>query len=155
MDQCCCPKFNPEPWDEKEITWENKKFIQDRVRCFFYIPINFGQVMKRVMKKVEASNVKSEDMIVISDQDSLWGSNVFVDVSGDVNDGKMATISGTFSSKVFEGPYKDMGKWIKEMDQYVKSKGKEIEKHYFYYTTCPKCAKKYGKNYVVILSQTQ
>jgi len=111
--------------------------------------------MKRVMKKVEASNVKSEDMIVISDQDSLWGSNVFVDVSGDVNDGKMATISGTFSSKVFEGPYKDMGKWIKEMDQYVKSKGKEIEKHYFYYTTCPKCAKKYGKNYVVILSQTQ
>jgi hypothetical protein len=24
---------------------------------------------------------------------------------------------------------------------------------YFFYTTCPKCAKKYGKNYVVILAQ--
>jgi len=24
---------------------------------------------------------------------------------------------------------------------------------YFFYTTCPKCAKKYGKNYVVILAE--
>jgi NMD protein affecting ribosome stability and mRNA decay len=24
---------------------------------------------------------------------------------------------------------------------------------YFFYTTCPKCARKYGKNYVAILAQ--
>jgi hypothetical protein len=47
----CCPRFNPEPWDDKEITWEGKKT-------------------------------------------------------------------------------------------------------YCYYTTCPRCAKKYGKNYVVLLAQT-
>lgn len=152
-DNCCCPEFNPEPWDEKEIIWENKKFIQDRVRSFFHIPLNFGPVMKRIMNKIEAANVKCEDMIVMTDEDSLWGTNVFVDVAGDVKDGKMKTISGTFLTKVFEGPYRDMGKWIKEMEQYVKSKNKETKMLYFYYTTCPVCAKKYGKNYTVLLTQ--
>ena len=152
-ETCCCPKFNPEPWNEKEITWENKKFIKDRVISFFHIPLNFGHVMKRIMNKIEDSKVKCEDMIVMTDENSLWGADVFIDVSGDVKNGNMANISGTFLTKVFEGPYKDMGKWIKENEQYVKSKGKEIKILYFYYTTCPKCAKKYGKNYTVLLSK--
>jgi len=149
----CCPKFEPNPWNETQVTWENKKFVTDRVRAIFHIPLNFGTVMKRVMTKIESSNVKCEDVITLSDEDSLWGANVFVNVSGDVPSAKMTTISGTFLSKVFEGPYRDMGKWIKEMDQYVKSEGRETKKRYYYYTTCPKCAKKYGKNYVVLLSQ--
>lgn len=152
-NNCCCPKFNPEPWDEKEIVWENKKFVVDRVRSIFHIPLNFGQVMKRIMQKVTTSNAMDENMVVLADEDSLWGTNVFVSVSGDIQDGKMTTISGTFLCKVFEGPYRDMGKWIKQMQKYVASQGKEITMQYYYYTTCPKCAKKYGKNYVVILSQ--
>jgi len=32
-------------------------------------------------------------------------------------------------------------------------KGKRLRKMYLYYTTCPKCAKKYGKNYIVILAE--
>lgn len=149
----CCPKFNPEPWNEKEIIWENKKFVTDRVSSFFHIPLNFGPVMKRIMSKIESSNVKCLDDIVLADEDSLWGTNVFVDVSGDVKNGKMTSISGTFLSKVFEGSYKNMSKWIKEMEEHVKSKGKETKMQYFYYTTCPKCAKEYGKNYVVLLAQ--
>jgi len=39
------------------------------------------------------------------------------------------------------------------MQNYVKSKNKDLKKLYFYYTTCPKCAKIYGKNYVVLLAQ--
>jgi len=35
------------------------------------------------------------------------------------------------------------------MEDYVKSRDREMEKLYFYYTTCPKCAKHYGKNFVV------
>ena len=151
-ENCCCPRFNPEPWDEKEIVWQNKKCIRDRVTSIFHIPLNFGQVMKRIMKKIEAANVSHED-IVLSDEDSLWGSNVFVPVSGNIKEAKMATISGTFLCKVFEGPYKNMRKWIKEMDAYVKSQGKDEQMRYFYYTTCPKCAKEYGKNYVVLLSK--
>jgi len=75
--------LTPEPWDEKEIEWENKKCIRDRVTSFFHIPLNYGQVMKRIMEKIEVSNVSHED-IVLSDEDSLWGANVFVPVSGDI-----------------------------------------------------------------------
>ncbi len=39
------------------------------------------------------------------------------------------------------------------MKDFVQSKGKVIQKLYFYYTTCPKCAKQYGKNYVAMLAQ--
>ena len=62
-------------------------------------------------------------------------------------------LTGNFLSKVFEGSYKNMKKWVKEMDEYVKSKGKETKRNYFFYPTCPKCSKKYGKNYVVILAE--
>jgi NMD protein affecting ribosome stability and mRNA decay len=65
----------------------------------------------------------------------------------------MATISGTFLSKVFEGPYRNMRKWIEEMKTYVQSNDKHLKKFYFFYTTCPRCAKKYGKNYVAILAK--
>jgi len=39
------------------------------------------------------------------------------------------------------------------MADYVSRKGKTSKKTYFFYATCPKCAKYYGKNYVVILAQ--
>jgi hypothetical protein len=35
----------------------------------------------------------------------------------------------------------------------VQGKGKGLQKLYFFYTTCSNCAKKCGKNYVVILAQ--
>jgi hypothetical protein len=38
------------------------------------------------------------------------------------------------------------------MTKYVQSKGKEPKKLYFFYTTCPRCAKVYGKNYTVLLA---
>ena len=64
-------------------------------------------------------------------------------------DTEMVRLSGNFLAKVFEGPYHEAGKWAKEMVEFVNSQNKELKKLYFFYTTCPKCAKHYGKNYVV------
>jgi hypothetical protein len=50
---------------------------------------------------------------------------------------------------VFEGPFRDAGKWHQTMLDKAKDAGKEPGKVYFFYTTCPNCAKVYGKNYVV------
>jgi len=149
----CCPRFHPELWDEQEITWMNKKFVKDRVRSFLHVPLNFGSVMIRNMGLIEAADAKPEEVIVLADENSLWGADVYIDVAKDVPNARMATISGTFLTKVFEGPYKNIKTWIGEMTDYVKSQGQEVKKFYFYYTTCPKCAKKYGKNYVVLLAQ--
>jgi len=52
-------------------------------------------------------------------------------------------------TRVFEGPYKNARDWYSEMKDYIKQRGKKPEDVYFFYTTCPKCAKYYGKNYVV------
>ena len=149
----CCPRFDPGPWEEKELIWKDKRFVKDRVRSILHIPINFGSVMKRNMEKIEAAGAKSDEMIVLSDENSLWGADVYIGVSREVPDSENVTISGTFLSKVFEGPYQNMRKWIEEAKGFVADRGKAIKKLYCYYTTCPKCAKKYGENYVVILAQ--
>jgi hypothetical protein len=149
----CCPRFDPKPWDGVSITWEGKRFVKDRVRSFLHIPLNFGAVMKRNVAAIEAAGAGAETMIVLADDNSLWGADVYIEVAKDVPGASMATISGTFLSKVFEGPYRNMRKWIEDAKAYVRGQKKDIQKLYFYYTTCPKCAKKYGKNYVVILAQ--
>jgi hypothetical protein len=109
--------------------------------------------MKRNVGVIKDANAIPEPMVVLSDENSLWGADVYIEATKDIPNARMATISGTFVSKVFEGPYQNMRKWIEEMKTFVTAKGKNLSKLYFYYTTCPKCAKKYGKNYVVILAQ--
>jgi hypothetical protein len=149
----CCPRFDPEPWDGKEFRWQDRRFVKDRVRSFLHVPLNFGAVMRRNVAAIEAAGAAPETMLVLADENSLWGADVYIEVTKDVPGATMAGISGTFLSKVFEGPYRNMGKWIKQMKAFVQGRGKSLGRLYFYYTTCPKCAKKYGKNYVAILAQ--
>lgn len=151
----CCPRFIPEPWDDKVITWKNKPFVKDRVTSIFHIPLNYGAVMARNDRAITAAGAKTESGIVLTDENSLWGADLYFEVSKDLPNAKMATLSGTFLSRVFEGPYQDIRKWIDEMKAFVSNKGKHPGKMYSYYTTCPKCAKKYGKNYVVILAEIE
>ena len=148
----CCPEGYPEAWNEKEVSWEGKPFVKDRVRSFLHIPLNFGGVLARSVRLIEAAGALPEEMLVVSDENSLWGADMYIAVTNDVPNAQMARLSGTFLTKVFEGPYKQIPAWIKEMKSYVTSQGKEIKHLYFLYKTCPKCAKKYGKNYVVLLA---
>lgn len=149
----CCESFNPEPWQEKEITWKDKIFVKDHVTSFFHIPLNFGQKVVKNMELIEKASAKASYQLMLTDENSLWGCDIYMDVAKDVPGAQMAALSGTFLTKVFEGSYQNAGKWAKEMGEYVKNKGKELKKMYFSYTTCPKCAKAYGKNYVVLFAQ--
>jgi hypothetical protein len=148
----CCPRFDPEPWDETEFTWENRRFVKDRVTSFLHIPLNFGAVMKRNLGPIHAAGAFPDTVVVLSDENSLWGADVYIEVTREIPGANMATISGSFLSKVFEGPYRGMRKWIQEMKAFVQSRGKSLQKLYFFYTTCPKCGKEYVKNYVAILA---
>ena len=149
----CCKRFNPEPWDEKEVNFVDKLFVKDHVISFFHIPINYGKVMKRNMEKIEQAGAKVEVPLMLSDENSLWGSDVYISVTKEVPQSEMARISGNFLSKVFEGPYSKMEDWIVEMKKFVIARNKVMKKLYFFYTTCPSCAKAYGKNYTVILAE--
>ena len=149
----CCPRFDPAPWNEKEITWQDKLFIKDHIRSFLHIPLNFDKMIVRNMEKIKSAGALAPEPLMFTDENSLWGADVYIAVGKEVPGAAMEKLSGTFLSKVFEGPYKDAGKWAKDMEKHVRSKGKEPKKMYFFYTTCPKCAEYYGKNYTVILAK--
>ena len=84
---------------------------------------------------------------------SPWKGELYVAVTKEVPGAKNAKLSGTFISRVFDGPYNAVPKWIKEMDSYLAGQGKKASRYYFYYTTCPKCSKIHGHNYVVAFAQ--
>jgi hypothetical protein len=150
----CCPRFNPEPWEGKEVQWEKKLFIKDKIRCLFHVPVNFGGVMVRNMALLDkAGAFTPEPPIVLSDHTSAWNMDLYIEGTKEVPGAEMSRISGTFLAKVFEGPFKDTKKWCQQMQEWVRSKGKAIKRELMYYTTCPKCAKHYGKNYVVIFAE--
>lgn len=149
----CCPPFDPGPWDEKILDWENKAFIKDKVATLFFMPLNFGKVMRRIDKKVRAAGATMPGNMGLSDHTSRWNMDIYIAVDKEVPDVKNTSLSGRFFSKVYEGPYKDTGKWVKSFNEAAESRGLDQKKMYMWYTTCPKCAKKYGKNYVVILAE--
>ncbi len=149
----CCPPFDPKPWDDQIFTWENKKFVRDKVFTIFYMPVNFGRVMKRLDKVFKKAGVAFQDSIALSDHTSKWNMDLYLSVDKDIPGIENTTFSGKFYSKVYEGPFKDTGKWCKDFEALAKSKGFTITKEYMWYTTCPNCAKKYGKNYVVIVAK--
>jgi len=149
----CCPRFDPGPWEAKEISLKDRLFLKDHVRSILHIPLNFDKVMVKDMELIKEAGALSPQPLMLSDENSLWGSDVYIAVSKEIPGAQIEKISGTFLTKVFEGPYKNAGKWAKEMKEYVSSKGKELKKMYFFYTTCPKCAEFYGKNYTVVLAQ--
>jgi len=149
----CCPKFDPTPWDEQIFEWENKRFIKDRVRTFFYVPLNFGKVITRLMHMTEKNGVQVPDWLCLSDHTSKWNMDLFLAVDREVPGAENVALSGKFLSKVYEGDFKNTGKWCNDFAIYAKEKNYTVEKQYMWYTTCPKCAKKYGKNYIVIMGK--
>ena len=154
-ESICCPPFDPTPWDDKVVEWENKKFIKDKVCTLFYMPLNFGKAMKRIFGVFSKASANVPDYLCLSDHTSLWNMDIYLATDREISGAENATISGKFYCKVYEGPFKDTGKWCKDFESVTKSKGYAVKKWYMWYTTCPKCAKKYGKNYVAIIGQIE
>lgn len=152
--EVCCPKFDPVPWDEKLIQWESRKFIKDKVFTISHMPINFGCVVKRLVGKVQKTGAAMPDGLLLAEHTSGWNMDVYLAVDKDVPDAENVTLSGVFFCKVYEGPFKDCEKWMADYEVQTQNRNLVITKTYLWYTTCPQCAKEYGKNYVAILGKT-
>lgn len=151
----CCPKFDPAPWNEKTFNWENKKFIKKSVFTLLYMPVNFGSVMRKMHKKVEEAQATVPEGLSLSDHTSPWNMDLYLAVDKMVPNTKNLSLSGKFVSRVYEGPFKETGNWSKHFAGWCAEKGYKMQKTYMWYTTCPKCAKKYGKNYVVLVAEIE
>jgi hypothetical protein len=151
----CCPPFIPESWHDKITTWDHKHFVKDRVFTFFFIPLTFGKVMRRLDQKVRAAGAQMPDWLCLSDHTSKWNMDVYLAVDKEVPTAENTTLSGKYYSKVYEGPFKDTRIWCDDFQAAAKAKNLTIKKMFMWYTTCPKCAKKYGKNYVAVIAQVE
>ncbi len=149
----CCARFDAEAWDGREVNWVDQPFVTDRVHSIMHIPIDFGQVMTRCHAAVEAAEAWPDEPMWLSDESSAWGSELYVMTDRSVPGALMTHFTGRFLARAFEGPFRDAGKWHKEMQAYVSRCGHRPGKTYAWYTTCPRCAKKLGRNPVVLLTR--
>lgn len=150
----CCPRFMPDGWDDQDLHFKNKLFVRAKTRSLFHIPINMGSVFERTYDAIQAAEAQKDDDIIIMSRDlSPWTSEHLFSVDKTVPGQETVLLNGDFHTKVFEGPFKDAPNWCKEVEDDLSVRGKEVQDIYFFYTTCPKCAKTYGKNYVVALAQ--
>ncbi len=153
MEAECCPRFNPRQWDGSILKWENKRFVKAKVFTLFYVPVNFAGVMQMLDKKVREAGATMPYGLCLSDHTSMWNMDVYLAVDKKVPDLENIRMNGKYLSKVYEGPFKNTGKWCGNFKKFAEKKKVKVGKMYMWYTTCPKCAKKYGKNYVVILAK--
>ena len=124
---------------------------------FMHMPLPgaFGRTVGRMWKKIEEVGASPDTggFLMLAAESSPWKVEIYISVTKEIPNAENVRLSGTYMTKVFDGPYNAVPKWIKEMDQYVNQQGKTVKKYYFYYTTCPKCAKIYGHNYVVAFGE--
>jgi hypothetical protein len=150
----CCPQFNPKGWDGQELHFRDKRFVRATTRNVMHVPLNMSKVFARVLANIDTSDAMDpNDYIVLSRNISAFSGEHLFAVSKDVPGEEMTTLSGDFLTKVFEGPYTDARHWAGELATLVKARGLAPKSIWFFYTTCPKCAKVYGKNYVVGVAQ--
>ncbi|MBD3311428.1 MAG: hypothetical protein GF349_02955 [Candidatus Magasanikbacteria bacterium] len=154
----CCPKFNPEKWDEKTFNWDNKKFIKESLPTFFHMPFP-PMIAKKITKmwkmaeKAQKTEENKEDVLILFTDPHPFKSEMYLSVTGEVPQANNTEISGNFIAKVFDGQYNAIPKFMKEMNEYLDKKGKKAKKYYIHYAYCPKCAKKFGNNYMILFAQ--
>ena len=146
----CCPRFNAKGWDGQILHFEDKPFLRATTRSLAHVPINMGKVFSRVLGKIEAAKAADPEHSIVMSRDlsAFAGEHLFA-VTAEVPGEEKITLSGDYLTKVFEGPFSKVGAWHGEMQALAKAKGRAANAVWFYYTTCPKCAKIYGRNPVV------
>lgn len=152
--EICCLPFNPAVWQNKTLIWEDRLFLYDTVKQVMHVPLDMARVITRMWRQLHDADAlpSPKDALMLAYDSSPWKSELYLAATKKVPGGQMRRLSGTFISRVYDGPYRDVPKWIKIQESYLTGRGLTPKRHYFYYTTCPKCAKRYRHNYVAIIT---
>lgn len=158
MEEVCCPKFHPKKWDGKTFHWKSKPFVKESVFTLFHIPFPpmIGSKIVKMMNLIKKSKkkiAKEREILMLFHDPSAFKSEIYVSVKGNVANAHNVKISGTFIAKVYAGGYNAVPKFMKDMNNYLKKKGKKAKDYYIHYAYCPKCAKKYGNNYMILFAK--
>lgn len=150
----CCDLIKVQDWNEKTFILDDMRFAKASTKSFLYMPLDIGKVYTKVFNLINESDaVSPTGYLTLSKDESPWKAEHFFKVSKDVKGLEMVSLSGTFMTKVYDGTYKDIPKFIKDIKKYVSDNNKELLDIYSFYTLCPKCIKHYGHNYIILFAQ--
>jgi hypothetical protein len=105
------------------------------------------------MESIRRGHAETNQFVVLSHDTSAWHGEHLFAVADNVPGADMVRLTGEFLTRVFDGPFSAAPTWGQMMQEYVASQGRRLDTLYFYYTTCPRCAKHYGHNYVVAVAK--
>ena len=152
-EEMCCPRFDPTLWQNKILDWGQKPFVRARVWCFLYMPVTLDATMRRLDQQISLAGASFEDAMALSEHTSPFAMWQYLAVDRPLPGMDNISLTGRFKVWVFEGPYEQSGEWMRQAEADAKAQNQTINRWLMWYTTCPKCAKKYGKNYVAVLGQ--
>lgn len=153
-DTGCCPRFSPERWRNRDIVFSDKPFLRTRVHSVLHIPFGVERAMKRAYARIEALGALPDEPLVLVDERSPWSADYLIALGRELPGPDTVRLSGAYHTQVFEGPYRNMGKWMEETRKLGLLGAGKSGKIYAWYTTCPRCSKAYGENYVVLFAET-
>ncbi len=152
-NQECCPVFDPEPWDSRTHEWTEKPFIRKTIPQFLHMPLPgiYAKVLGAMWKMAQEAEAAPEikDFLLLAWDPSPWKSELYMSVKKEVPGAENIKMTGKFITRVFDGPYNHVPKYLAEFNNYLDQKELKAKRYFFYFTTCPKCAKKHGHNYIV------
>lgn len=158
IDQECCPKFKPERWDGKIFIWDDKQFIKESIPTIFHIPFPkaIGKKVTKMMALAEKwdslSDDKLDDLLLFNDP-TAFKSDMYLSVTENVPSADNVKLSGTFMSKVYDGRYSQVPKFMKQMNEYLRAQDKKADDYFIHYAYCPECSKEFGHNYMVLFAE--
>ena len=150
----CCPRFSPEGWEGETLHFEGKPFVRAVTHSKDYVPQDMAEVFGATFAGIAAAGAADDRHALVMSRDlSPTETEHLFAVTADVPGAEMVRLDGDFRSRVFEGPYESAPRWQAEFADELAAEGTPAEAIYAFYTTCPKCAAVYGKNYTVELAQ--
>ncbi len=151
----CCAVPQLDGWDRATIDLSDQHFIRLHTRSVLHMPLNMAKVMASLQEtaaKAE-SEMPPEHALILSRDLSPWRAEQLYSVSRPVEGADNVVLRGTFATRVYEGSYSEARAWVGDITDYVHGMDRTSQEIYFFYTTCPACAKHYGKNYVIALAR--
>jgi hypothetical protein len=151
----CCPVFDAAKWNEQMYTWENKQFIRGTMPQFLHF--TFPRLVRRIMKKLWEQAAEAEpdreDFLILTYDLSAWKGEIYLPVTHAVPGADNVVLSGTYFTKVFEGPFKMVPQYVNEMDILLSRRDILAKRYFFYSTACPICERKYSADSIIAFAE--
>lgn len=120
----------------------------------FWIISKKFSALWNLRKKLNAEQ-NYEDSLFLFYDPTAFKSEIYLTTSKKTNHEKAIEITGNFYSKVYDGKYKEIPKFMENITKTLQKKQKKVKKIYIHYAYCPKCIKKYGHNYMTLFAELE